>query len=656
MSRLTDQIGRVLSGRYRLIAPLGTGASAQVYLADDVRLRRRVAVKILHAALADDETFLRRFRAEAQSAAALSHPNIVAVYDWGEDGGSPYIVTEHLGGGSLRSILDEGGRLTPSQALLVGLEATRALDYAHRRGFVHRDIKPANLLFGEDGRLRVADFGLARALAEAAWTEPQGAVMGTARYASPEQAQGESVDGKADVYSLGLVLVEAVTGTVPFTADTTIATLMARVGKPVPVPESLGPLRKPLLQAGLPDPADRPDAGALAIALMASAEALPRPEPLPLQRSAPVVDLSGHGNDATMLGLATGAAADLAPSRLAEAGDETSVDLTAVDQAPTRAGAPLAPPPVDDALVATDGPARSRRRWPVVLAVVLLAALLGTAAAWAVVASRPPRYEVPVLVGLSEDAARRAVDGYGWEIDRRTDRRDGSTPGEVLRTEPATGQQLEKGDTLVIWVSLGNELAAVPGDLVGKTLDDATAALQAAGGFVPKVVDEPFDESVPAGTVMAVAPETSGDQPKGSEVLLTVSKGPAPRTVPAGLVGGTFEQAKAALEGEQLKASKVEEFSDTVEKGRVMGLRPGEGQQVERGGTVEVVISKGPDIVSVPKVEGMTEDQAIDALQKAGLTVGQVTGPPGGHTAYVTDPPAGTTVKRGTTVTLYLKR
>ena len=206
---MTDLVGRVLSGRYRLIAPIGSGASAQVFLADDTRLRRRVAVKLLHAGLADDDGFLRRFRAEAQAAAALNHPNIVAVYDWGEDEGTPYLVTEYLAGGSLRAMLDQGVRLSPSQALLVGLEATRALDYAHRRGFVHRDIKPANLLFGEDERLRVADFGLARALAEAAWTEPAGAVLGTARYASPESARGEAVDGRADVYSLGLVLIEA---------------------------------------------------------------------------------------------------------------------------------------------------------------------------------------------------------------------------------------------------------------------------------------------------------------------------------------------------------------------------------------------------------------------------------------------------------------
>jgi serine/threonine-protein kinase len=643
---MTDQIGRVLSGRYRLIAPLGTGASAQVYLADDVRLRRRVAVKVLHAALADDETFLRRFRAEAQAAAALSHPNIVAVYDWGDDDGSPYIVTEHLGGGSLRSVLDDGGRLTPSQALLVGLEATRALDYAHRRGFVHRDIKPANLLFGEDGRLRVADFGLARALAEAAWTEPQGAVLGTARYASPEQAQGESVDGRADVYSLALVLVEAVTGSVPFTADTTIATLMARVGKPIPVPDELGALQKPLQRAGQPLPADRPDAGELSIALMACAEDLPRPEPLALQRSAPVVDLTGGpGADATMHG-----ASAHAPSRVAEPGELTVTDVPVAASSP-ELGLGF---PIDDDLTDPDTGRRGRRRWPLVVATVLLASLLGIGAAWAVIEARTPRYEVPVLVGLTEDAARKAVDEYGWKIDRQTTRQDGSEAGKVLRTDPAKGEQLKKGDTLVLYVSLGNELAPVPGDLVGKTIEDATAALDAAGGFVPKPT-EVFDEAQAAGIVLAVAPESSGDQPKGSEISLTVSKGPEPRTVPSGLAGKTYDEAAAALAKVQLGATKVEAFSDDVEPGKVIELRPGEGQPAARDSKVEVVVSKGPDLVVVPNVDGTDLDGAIAKLEAAGFVVGDVAGPARGR-PYVTDPPAGTKAKRGSTVDIYLRR
>ena len=259
LSRLTDRVGQVLSDRYRLLAPIGTGASATVYLADDVTLRRRVAVKILHQGLSEDEAFLRRFRAEAQAAAALNHPNVMAVYDWGHDN-VPFVVTEYLGGGSLRTMLDQGHRLSPAQALLVGLSAGRGLDYAHRRGFVHRDIKPANLLFDEEARLRIADFGLARALAEAAWTEPQGAVLGTARYASPEQARGETLDGRSDVYSLALVLIETVTGRVPFSGDTTIGTLMARVDRPVDVPESLGALRPALAAAGVPRPENRPDA------------------------------------------------------------------------------------------------------------------------------------------------------------------------------------------------------------------------------------------------------------------------------------------------------------------------------------------------------------------------------------------------------------
>src|SRR5262245_15384137 len=310
MTRMTEQIGRVLGGRYRLLAPVGSGASAQVYLADDVRLRRRVAVKVLHPALADDESFLRRFWAEAQAAAALSHPNVLAVYDWSDEDDAPYLVTEFLAGGSLRSMIDSGERRTPSQALVVGLEAARALDYAHRQGFVHRDVKPANLLFGADGRLRVADFGLARAIAEAGWTEPAGGVLGTVRYASPEQARGEPMDGHSDVYSLALVLVEAVTGRVPFTVDTTIGTLMARLDHSLEIPAELGSLAPTLAGAGRLDPAERLDAGEVAAAFVAAAPSLPRPERLPLTGTAVVEEAPADSQDTTTLmsptALATG--------------------------------------------------------------------------------------------------------------------------------------------------------------------------------------------------------------------------------------------------------------------------------------------------------------------------------------------------------------
>src|SRR5712692_7168202 len=232
LTGLTDLVGHVLADRYRLLAPIGAGASGRVYVADDVRLRRRVAVKVLHAALSDDAGFLRRFRAEAQLAAALHHPNIMAVYDWGEDR-VPFMVLELLSGGSLRGMLDEGVHLTPAQAAYVGRHVTAALSYSHSRGLVHRDIKPANLLFDEHGTVRVGDFGLARALAEASWTEPAGALVGTARYAAPEQGTGATLDGRADLYSLAVVLVEAVTGQVPDLADTPIGTLAGRANSPL---------------------------------------------------------------------------------------------------------------------------------------------------------------------------------------------------------------------------------------------------------------------------------------------------------------------------------------------------------------------------------------------------------------------------------------
>ena len=648
MSRMTDQIGRVLSGRYRLIAPIGTGASAQVYLADDVRLRRRVAVKVLHAALAEDDAFLRRFRAEAQAAAALNHPNIVAVYDCGDDDGAPYIVTEYLSGGSLRALLDRGVLLTPSQTLMIGLEATRALDYAHRRGFVHRDIKPANLMFGDDGRLRVADFGLARALAEAAWTEPQGAVLGTARYSSPEQAQGQPVDGKADVYSLGLVLIECVTGAVPFAADTTIATLMARVGKDVEVPEELGPLRRPLTRAGLAEAADRLDSGALGIALMAVAEELPRPAPLPLGDGEAPEQTDDAGGDATMLGAA------LVGTRLASADDATVV-VDATDAAPE--GTALAAPPewlADDLVVHTDEEERPRRRWPWAVLVAVLAVLIGGGAALAYSAVSTPSHEIPDLHGLTEAEAQAQAEDLGFDVAREEAREDGSTPGTVLSTKPPAGEELDEGDTLTLVVSAGNTLAAVPTDLVGKPIEQATDMLKFAGDFKPKVTEQ-VSEDVAKGVVIAMGEGVPAELPKGSEVPLVVSSGPAPRTVPSGLVGGTFDQAKAALEGVQLKAKRVDEFSDDVEKGKVIRLEPGEGQQAPRDSEVAVVVSKGPDIVKVPQVRGKSLDEAVAAIEGAGLVVGDAFGPANGD-PFATNPPAGSDVRRGTTVDIYLQR
>jgi len=277
-------VGQLLGERYRLISPLGSGSSARVYLADDLALGRPVAVKCLRRGLGDDASFLRRFRAEATAAAQLSHPNLLSVYDWGEDDACAYLVTEVLLGGSLRDIIEHPTRLTSSQGLLVALQVAYGLDYAHQLGWVHRDIKPANLLFGPEGRLRVADFGIARAVAEASWTEPEGLLLGTARYAAPEQADPDGVDVRADLYSLVLTIAESVTGEVPLLGQSALATMMLRQGQDIGPLDALGSLGEALEPAGRADPAERPSASELVERLTSAARTLRRPDRLPLVR------------------------------------------------------------------------------------------------------------------------------------------------------------------------------------------------------------------------------------------------------------------------------------------------------------------------------------------------------------------------------------
>ena len=621
---MADHVGRVLGGRYRLLTPIGTGASAQVFLAEDVTLRRQVAVKLLHPALAEDESFLRRFRAEAQQAAALNHPNAMRVFDWGESADGPFLVLEHLGGGSLRDMLDAGHLLSPSQALLVGLEAARGLDYAHRRGLVHRDIKPANLLFDDEGRLCIADFGLARALAEAAWTEPAGAILGTARYASPEQAQGLSVDGKADVYSLALVLVEAVTGRVPFSADTTIATLMARVNARFEAPEALGPLGAPLERATHPDPAERLDARQLVLALEEAARALPGPAPLPLSHSAQAdatVVLPGQPNDITELGVPMRAEGDGA------------------EEASAQKAANLLLPAAR----------RRRRRWPWAVLVLFLG-VLAAATGYVIVQASVPKHPVPSLRDKTVAEARAEVADEEFKIKVGEPRFDETVAVDrILEQDPSPLRSLREGSSVTVVLSKGPQPRGVP-DLTDTDQATAEQRLRDAG-FVPKAVPQ-NDEERPKGAVLAVSP--TGVLPKGTEVTITISNGPAPREIPD-VTGKTYEEAAAALAGVQLKPELAEVFSSDVEKGRVVSTKPAVGRAVDRDSVVTVNVSKGPDTVAVPDVTGRSVGEATSAIQAAGLQVSGTGGRPGGRTVFLTDPQAGTKVTRGSGIFLYVR-
>lgn len=627
------ETGRVLGGRYRLLSPLGSGSSAQVFLAHDDRLRRYVAVKVLHPALADDETFLRRFRAEAQAAAALTHPNIVAVYDWSGEDDSPYLVTEHLSGGSLRTLLDAGRRLSPSQALVVGLEAARALDHAHRQGFVHRDIKPANLLFGDDARLRVGDFGLARAIAEAGWTEPAGAVLGTARYASPEQARGEAVDGRSDVYSLALVVIEAVTGEVPFSADTTIGTLMARVDRPLEVPEELGPLQPLLDRAGDVDPGQRPDAATLAAGLVATAEQLTRPAPLPLVGVRAPDPAAPDGPDATML----------APT---VAGLDDTTEMSVIGAVP--ADGPVPASGDQDTRGLSPGDLRALRLLLTVIGLVLAVAV-GVVGAWAYVQSSTPSYAVPAaLIGAQREEAIDYIGGYGWRYTIEEVREDGTEAGQVLRTDPEPGTDLRQGGHLTLFVSLGPTLVALPDGLEGLAQADARARLAAMdldAEFVPEA-----NETVAEGVVIRVG-DVGAEVPKGSSVPLVVSSGPPPREVPD-LRGEKFDRAREVLRDMDFVVERRTERGSRDDRDRVIRTEPDAGETAARGSTVVVVVVG--DTVKVPKLEGDDLEDAKEELEEAGLRVGQVRGDEDGE-VVLTIPGRDAEVDEGTRVTLWLR-
>ena len=688
-TRIADHLGRVLGGRYRLLAPIGTGASAHVFLADDVRLRRRVAVKILHPALADDEAFLRRFRAEARAAAALNHPHVLAVYDWGEEADGPFLVSEYLGGGSLRAALDRGKLLTPSQALMVGLEAGKALAYAHGRGLVHRDIKPANLLFDEDGRLRIADFGLARALAEAAWTEPVGAVLGTARYASPEQVKGVPVDGKADVYSLAIVLVEAVTGRVPFAAETTVATLVGRLDTPLEAPPELGPIGPIVARAGRPDPKERLDAVAFSAALQAVARELPAPEPLVLAGPATFdpVHLATLDGDPTDLGsrpasadatLATPIVTPTPPSTPAADTDATMatpvvkpiaapVAESVIEHAPTGVLArPDAEPTpkrrrraekaeVTAVLVSRKG--RRRRRWPWVM--VLIVALLGAVGGggtYLLASIQVPNVPLPDVTQRDRATAEGALTAARFEVIVDEQYIDATVPGIVVDQRPKAGIDPEgkpvtfkEGSRVTLLVSKGPPPTAIP-DLTDLTEAKAVAEIEKVGHLVGDV-NKPYSETVKAGQVMDWSPKGTSP-PKGATVDLTVSAGPAPRTIPP-LAGKTYEAASAASKqlGSRWPTLADQYNDDDDTKGKVVGASPSQGSTAQRGDQVTVTVSIGRP--EVPSLSGLTVAQAEAKLATVGLTLDGKYGPGGGK-VFLSTPGSGSKVKPGSSVDVFI--
>lgn len=678
VARLLEMIGGVVEGRYRVLSPLGTGASGQVFRAEDTRLKRMVALKLMHPSLAGDKAFVRKFEAEARTIAQLSHEHIVAVHDSGlTDDYGAFLVLELLSGGSLRRVLDEVGTISISQAVSVGIQAAKGLAYAAGRGLVHRDIKPANLLFNDNEVLKIGDFGIARALAEAGSTEPNGALIGSARYASPEQAMGSRLDSKSDVYSLAVVLIEAVTGEVPFSSDNSISMLMARVNAEYVADRRLGPLGPVLELCMRRDPKQRPSALQLAERLSALSAGLPKATPLPLCDPATIDELVPEAqSDPTIHATsnpsrAVSAANTSAPSPRKggrkSAGSSKSkalstpdsvaikrIDLTdavgvAVEVDDHSPPAATASSGDDDWVVVDPEAPRLGRKlsviWRSLLALLAIAVVIVVGlAAWKLIDyARTPSYPVPEVVGKNAFLAAANLQESGFDVEVTHIRRDGTEAGQVVDQSPKPAELLKEGYAVKLTVSDGQTLVAMP-NLKGSD-EEIVKSLEGAG--LVGEVSHVYNEEVAAGEFVSIEPD-GADIEKGSTVKVVVSDGPAPREIPE-MFSWNYEQAAAELTKMGLVPVRGETYADHTEKGLVAGWSP--KGEVDKGTQVTVYISLGPDLVTVPSVAGKGVSGAEAVLNASGLKVGGVSGSPSGTVVGVSPAP-GASVKRGSSVTL----
>jgi beta-lactam-binding protein with PASTA domain len=646
----TGSAPRLFADRYQVGARRGSSVDLAMFEAVDTTDQRAVVLKIVHPDIVASEGFVDRFSATMQAVAGVRHPNLSEVYDFGvaEWSGRTvcFVVGESLTGGSLRDLRDRGRELSLSQAVMVGLDVCRGLDIAHRAGQVHGDIRPSNLVFGDEGRLRVTDLGVASLVAAELAARPEGISAERARYVSPEEAVGQPAGMKSDVYALCLCLLEVVTGQVPFVGESAVATLANRVDKLMPVSADLGPLAAVFERAGRPDPADRSSVAEFGRAMVQAAEKLPRPAPLPLlsaglfAEAAPAdVPVDEPVEAESVVAVADG---DVEPAEEPTSGDDAAAlaPPTAADESTDATSSPVAapvaepivPPIAEPAPVAA--PPASRRGLLVGVAAVVVIAALGLAA-W-LVFGRTASHEVPRLAGLELGEARNLVSEFGWTITPVEEASDDVPVGVVVRSDPAEGVDLEEGGTLTLVVSSGPALRELP-ELTGLTTD-AASGLLSERGLVLQLGDQPFDEVVPVGTIISW---TITDQPglvagdtvlPGTTVLVTVSAGPAPRVIPD-LTGVPLADATTALTDLGLVVVQgVDEFSNDVAVGAVMRQDPVPGTEVARGATVTVIVSKGPDLVAIPALADLNLQQVTSVLNGAGLAVGQVKGDPAGIT------------------------
>jgi eukaryotic-like serine/threonine-protein kinase len=621
-------IDTLFDGRYLITRKLGSGGMANVYLAEDQELGRRVAIKILDDRHASDEQFVERFRREAQNAAGLSHPNIVSIYDRGEAEGTYYIAMEYVEGRTLKELIVARG---PSP-IGIGIDYTRqilsALRFAHRNGIVHRDIKPHNVIVDGEGRVKVMDFGIARA-GTSQMTEA-GSIIGTAQYLSPEQARGAPVDQTSDLYSTGIVLYELLTGSVPFNGDTPVEIAMKHLSQTPAAPSSH--------RSEIPRDLDY-------VILRALAK-----EPAERYHSAEEMD-----SDLERFGRGIGVSAETAEAATSVLSrTEVSDALTTVRPAAAAGTTTYTP----GRYYEYDETRRRRSIWPWLLALLAIAlALIGGFFAYQQLqdqlsASKP--VTVPDVEGLEEAPAVRLIEARGLEANVRRDFDSEVPVGIVVSQDPEPPVKIEPGNFVTIVVSRGKPKVQVP-DVVGKSRDDAVSELTAAK-LKPNVVEINSDRQ--ANTVTAQAPKAGETLIEGATVRINVSIGPKPVAVP-NVVGTAYESAASQLQGVGFGVAR-NDVEDDAAAGTVVGQDPPGGSQRAKGSTITLQVSKGPTTSTVPDVESQEEGSARSALEASGFrvrVVDQDTEDPLLDGIVISqDPPGGDEAKPNTIVTLVVGR
>ncbi|MDK3255942.1 Stk1 family PASTA domain-containing Ser/Thr kinase [Blastococcus capsensis] len=656
---VTDPVvGLVLEGRYRLEERLARGGMSTVYAATDLRLHKTVAVKVMAEHLAHDPTFVDRFTREARAAAMLSHVNVVGVSDQGSDQGLVFLVMELVRGRTLRDLLSARGRLTVAEAFAVLEPVLAGLTAAHRAGIVHRDIKPENVLIGVDGTVKVADFGLARAVVATGQTSQTGGVLiGTVAYLSPEQLERGRADARSDIYAAGIVLYEMLTGHPPFGGDTPLAVAYQHVHHDVPAPSAEVPglpwqVDELVARTTRRDPAGRPvDAGAF-LAELSDVRKDVGVEPVPVP--------TGQGSARTDTLRPTNRPTRPRPHDRHPSAPGTEVLAGRASRGGRTSMLPgMGAGPTTDVHGRRPGPARPRpgvpdhirrRRARLAVAIVLLMAITIGAVGWWLGEGRWT--EVPSLAGTEEASAIDLLQNAGLDPDPVVAEWSETVPeGVVIATEPASGEFIRGTDVRVV-VSKGAERYTIPPELVGRPIDEVEAQIQ---NDVPVQLTrgEEYDDDLAAGLVTRFDPPAGAELKRDQVVTVFVSQGRAPVAVPD-VTGQTPEQATSNLQALGFTVEQIEDGrSDQVDVGEVMAVDPGPAAgPVPFASTVRIQVSAGVPLVTVPDVVGRSGDEATAILQAAGLQVEATRF--FGNNVLRQSPAAGETVERGTPVTILL--